>query len=180
MEKSKNNLKITVILAMLVAISIICGKYLAISGGDIMRFSLENMPIIFAGMAFGPLAGGAVGLVADLVGCIMVGYTINPVVAIGAATIGVISGLIPSLLKRLTLHSRLITATTVFTAHLIGSVLIKTVGLAAYYDTPFPILLLWRILNYLIVGVVDGSIVHILLNNKGIRMQINKLGGDKE
>ena len=183
MEKRKNqnySLKVTVILAMLVAISIVSGKYLAIRGGDIMRFSLENMPIIFAGMAFGPVAGGAVGLVADLVGCIMVGYTINPIVALGAATIGIISGIASRLLKKTKLDSRFITVITVAAAHIVGSIIIKTFGLASYYDIPFPVLLLWRILNYLIVGTLDGVILHILLNNKGIRMHIKEIGGKEE
>ena len=56
-------LKLTAALAMLAAISIICGKYLAIRGGDILRFSFENLPIIFAGVAFGPVAGALVGIV---------------------------------------------------------------------------------------------------------------------
>ncbi len=179
MKKSSKSLKITVILAMLSALSIICGKYLAIRGGDIMRFSLENMPIIFAGMAFGPIAGGLVGAVSDLVGCVMVGYTINPIVTLGAAAIGIVAGTIPLLLKKRELDTRLVNAITVAFAHILGSVIIKTLGLAAYYDMPFTVLLLWRVLNYAIVGAVDGIVVHILLNNKGIKMQLNALGGEK-
>lgn len=175
MKKSQQNVRLTVVLAMLAAVSIILGKYLAIRGGDVMRFSLENMPIIFAGMAFGPVAGGLVGVVADLLGCLMVGYTVNPTVTIGAAVIGIISGLMPVLLKKFALDARLVTVITVTFAHLVGSVIIKTLGLAIYYDMPFEILLLWRLLNYAIVGALDGLAVHILLNNKGIRIQINGL-----
>ena len=180
MEKSSKSLRLTVFLALLVAISIVAGKYLAIRGGDIMRFSLENMPIIFAGMAFGPASGVVVGVVADLVGCLMVGYTVNPLVALGAAAIGAISGLVPMLLKKTKIDARLITVITVALAHLIGSVIIKTVGLSSYYDIPFIILMLWRILNYIIVGVADGVITHILLSNKAIEAQIKALGGEKQ
>ena len=169
-----NNLKTTAILAMLCAISIVAGKYLAIRGGDVMRFSLENMPIIFAGTAFGPVAGALVGLVADLVGCLMVGYAINPIVTLGAVVIGVISGLAPIFMDKITKKKWLITAVTVAIAHLIGSVVIKTIGLAIYYTMPFEELMLWRALNYLIVGIIDGVIVHALINNKGILMHINK------
>lgn len=176
--KFKNKgLRLTIILAMLAAISIICGKYLAIRGGDVMRFSLENMPIIFAGMVFGPIAGAVVGVVADFVGCLMVGYTINPLVALGAASIGAISGAMPKLLKRAGLSDIWIKVITVGAAHIIGSIVIKTIGLAAYYSMPLHILMLWRILNYIIVGAIDGVIVHALLNNRGVRMQIKELGG---
>jgi ECF transporter S component (folate family) len=175
MKKSQKNLRITVLLALMVAISILMGKYLAIRGGDVMRFSLENTPIILAGMAFGPGAGAAVGLIADIVGCIMVGYTINPIVALGGAAIGLISGLMPRLLRKIGLNSKIEMAITVATAHIIGSVIIKTIGLSAYYSMPFAILMLWRALNYLIVGILDGCAVHILLHNKAIDMQIKEL-----
>ena len=173
----KFNLKTLVFLAMLVAISIVCGKYLAIRGGDIMRFSLENMPIIFAGMAFGPLAGGLVGSVADIVGCVMVAYTINPIVTLGAGVIGILSGIIPILLQKTKLKSTLILVITVASSHIIGSMLIKTVGLYAYYNMPFAVLLLWRILNYLLVGAIDGAVLHILFCRKEIRAHIKLLGG---
>lgn len=180
MSKTSKNLKLTVYLALLTAISIICGKYLAIRGGDVMRFSLENMPIIFAGVAFGPLAGGAVGLVADLVGCLMVSYTINPLVALGAASIGVVSGGVSYLLKRTKIDRRFITAISVAAAHLIGSVIIKTVGLASYYDMPFAILMIWRVINYVIVGTIDGFVLHILLKNKEIQRHVRELGGKND
>ena len=106
MKKLQKNLKLTVILALLCALSIVMGKYLAIRGGDVMRFSLENMPIIFAGIAFGPIAGAVVGAVADLVGCVMVGYTINPLVTIGAAAIGAVSGSLHLFLKKKSLPIR--------------------------------------------------------------------------
>lgn len=175
--KKIQNLKLIASLAMLTAISIVCGKYLAISGGEFMRFSLENMPIIFAGLAFGPLAGGLVGLVADILGCLMVGYTINPVVSLGAMVIGVISGALPVLLRAFNMKKLTITVITVAVAHIIGSMLIKTLGLASYYEIPFHVVLLWRVLNYIIVGIIDGTLVHILLKNKGIRMQTKELGG---
>lgn len=177
MKKQNNKLKMIVALAMLSAISIICGKYLGINAGEFMRFSLENMPIILAGMAFGPLAGGAVGLLSDLVGCVMVGWVPIPWVSVGACLIGVLSGAVSLMLKKTTLPSPIITLITIFSAHFVGSVLIKTIGLAAIYSMPYPMLMLWRILNYAIVGTIDGIIVHILLNNKGIKQQIKEIGG---
>lgn len=178
MKKRLNNLKLIAALAILTALSIVLGKYLAIRVGDVMRFSLESMPIIFAGMAFGPAAGIAVGVVADLVGCVMVGYTVNPVVTIGAAAIGLISGGYIYLTGKIKLNHKLLTLITVAAAHIVGSVIIKTVGLAVYYDMPFIILMLWRMLNYLIVGIIDGVTVYILLNNKGVQLQLKNLGGE--
>ena len=62
-ENNKNririfgSLRVMVLCSVFVAISIVCGKYLAFNVGDFIRFSFENLPIIFAGMAFGYIAG---------------------------------------------------------------------------------------------------------------------------
>ena len=140
-----------------------------------MRFSLENTTIILSGIAFGPGAGALVGLVADLVGCVMVGYTINPLVTIGAVAIGLISGFVPRILAKININGKMSLAITVTAAHLVGSVVIKTIGLSAYYDMPLVILMLWRVLNYLIVGALDGVVIHILLSRKEIDRQIKEL-----
>ena len=174
--KSSLPLKITVALAMLAAISIICGKYLAFGVGEVLRFSFENLPIIFAGIAFGPLAGGLVGAVADLIGCILVGYSINPIVTLGAVTVGVTSGGAYRLLKRLGIKKRpLRVGLSVGCAHLIGSVLIKTFGLAMFYTMPVYILMLWRLLNYFIVGMLEAFILMPLMENKMLEHQLGSM-----
>lgn len=165
-QTKKTPLVVLVTLSFLVAISIVCGKYLAIRGGDILRFSFENLPIILAGILFGPIAGASVGIVADLVGCFLVGYTINPIVTIGAAAIGLLSGILWGYCVRFeTLSVNVRLAMTVGLSHLIGSVIIKTIGLAAFYSFPIEVLFLWRLLNYTIIGVVEGILLCILFHN---------------
>ena len=171
MKKSKLNvlpLRLVAALAMLSAISIICGKYLAIRGGDILRFSFENLPIILAGYAFGPISGVLVGVVADLIGCVMVGYTVNPIVTLGGAVIGAASGICGILLKNTKLSPSLSVIIAVAVSHLLGSVLVKTFGLAAFYDLPLWALMLWRLLNYIIVGAIECLLIAVLLKNKEI------------
>ncbi len=64
-------------LSFLIALSIILTRLLsiriAIGGVEGIRIGFGSLPIIFAGIAFGPLAGGLVGAVSDVVG-----YFINP------------------------------------------------------------------------------------------------------
>ncbi len=175
-RRTQESLKILTSLAMLIAVSIICGKYLAIRGGDILRFSFENLPIIFAGIAFGPVSGAAVGIIADLIGCVLVGYAINPIVTVGAAAIGLVSGLCELLLKRVKKMRRAVSVSiSVAAAHIIGSVLIKTFGLAVFYDMPIMVLMLWRLLNYLIIGIIEGFLLICLLKNKQLAKVINKM-----
>lgn len=166
-------LRLTVFAALLSAISIICGKYLAFNAGEFIRFSFENLPIIFAGMAFGPIIGVAVGVVADLVGCLLVGYAINPIITIGAGVIGLLSGISYFIPKGNAKFSYLLKISlTVAAAHLVGSVIIKSFGLSVFYDLPLIILMLWRLLNYLIVGTVEGFILYHLMKNKRIAHEI--------
>lgn len=165
-DKSARPLRVTVACALLVALSIVCGKFLQFPVGEALRFSLENLPILLAGMVFGPLTGALVGIVADLIGCLAVGYAINPLITLGAAAIGLIGGAVYRAL-RLSLALRVTLA--VAAAHLVGSVVVKTFGLAQFYTLPFVELMLWRLLNYAIVGAAEGLLLTALLKNKTLR-----------
>ena len=178
MKKKKISLELKILcqLAMLIAISIVAGKYLAIGIGTVLRFSLENLPIIFAGIAFGPIAGILVGVAADLIGCLLVGYTINPIVTIGAAVIGGVSGLFTLVFSgNKKPPSAEVTAISTIAAHVIGSVVIKTIGLAVFYDMPIIILMLWRLLNYTIVGALEAVLLVVIFRNKQLARIISDI-----
>jgi len=168
-----NNLRLLAVSAFLAALSIVCGKYLALPVGNVLRFSFENLPILLAGMMFGPITGALVGIVADVLGCVMVAYTINPLVTLGAACIGLLGGVLFRLTKKLPLLWQ--TCITVILTHLVASVIVKTFGLAAYYDMPFHILLLWRLLNYAVVGVVEWLLLYTILKNQALRRSFESL-----
>lgn len=172
-KRLSSNLRLLAVSAFLAALSIICGKYLALPVGNVLRFSFENLPILLAGMMFGPVTGAVVGTVADLVGCLMVGYTINPLVMLGAACVGALSGILFRLTQKLPLLWQ--TCATVVATHLVASVIVKTFGLAAYYDMPFHILLLWRLLNYVIVGVAEWLLLYTVLKNQSLRRRFESL-----
>lgn len=168
-----SNLRLLAVSAFLAALSIVCGKYLALPVGNVLRFSFENLPILLAGMMFGPITGALVGIVADVLGCVMVAYTINPLVTLGAACIGLLGGVLFRLTKKLPLLWQ--TCLTVILTHLVASVIVKTFGLAAYYDMPFHILLLWRLLNYAVVGVVEWLLLYTILKNQALRRSFESL-----
>lgn len=185
MEKQKNQkkgrvalfgtLKVMVATALLVAMSIVLGKYLAINVGEVLRFSFENLTIILAGVMFGPMIGLVAGVAADLIGCLLVGYAVNPLVTLGAAAIGFVSGICYCLIKKTKLPYWLKMLLPVLAAHIIGSVIIKTFGLSAFYDMPLGILMLWRALNYLIVGAVEYVLIYFVMKNKSIISQFDFL-----
>ncbi|MBR4288068.1 MAG: folate family ECF transporter S component, partial [Clostridia bacterium] len=170
--KRKNKAKFLSVCAILAAFSIVFGKYLAINIGENFRFSLENLPILLAGLYLGPAAGAVVGAVADLVGCLLVGYSINPFITLGAIAIGFISGLIRNRFHK---KSPFCLFLAIAASHLIGSVLIKTTGLSIYYGSPFLPTLIWRTVIYLCTGAVEFFVLLLLSKNQALEKQMNQI-----
>ena len=162
-EKAQKHLRALLLMSLFMALSIIFGKFLAFNVGEMIRISFENLPILFAGLVLGPIAGVTVAVGADLVGCLLVGYAINPIVTLGAAAIGLFGGITARITRKLPLLLRVVL--TVLSAHLIGSVCIKTAGLAAFYGVSYSALMLWRSLNYLLVGTLEGVLLYVLLKS---------------
>lgn len=96
----KNNGKMTfgvmtmVYMALLVALHLVLTRVLVIELGA-YRISIGSVATILAGMWLGPIAGGVCGLAADIIGCFMKGYAINPLITVAA----VIWGVVPAMMK---------------------------------------------------------------------------------
>ncbi len=164
---------------LLAAVSLILGKFLQVPSPfqQVIRISFENLPLILSGMLLGPVAGAMTGVVADLVGCALYGYPINPVITLGAAAVGLVAGFVGMLTRRLVLPARVCIA--VASAHLIGSVLIKTSGLASWYLVEMQMgyleLMLWRALNYVLVGTLEALLLFLLLRHRGVARQLERM-----
>ena len=165
------NLKVLLISGLFIALSIVLGKQLSFTMGPI-RISFENLTILMAGIMFGPLVGMTVGICADVIGCIIVGYAINPLVTLGAASIGLISGSIYFYMFKDNPKLRLIAA--VGLAHIIGSMIIKSIGLYIYFSYPMPLILM-RIPLYIVIGTVEGYIIYLLMKNKTFANQLERV-----
>ena len=175
------NVRVLVAAAVLAAMSFILGKFLQIPNplSEIFRLSFENLPVILGGVVFGPWVGGMIGAVADLVGCLLYGYTINPVITLGAVAVGVMSGVVSHYLIKRPLWLSLAAAT--LAAHLVGSVGIKSLGLAAWYLSSYNMglseLMLWRLLLYLVIGSLEFLLIRLLLGNSAVSKQFHKMKG---
>lgn len=175
----RDRIRLTALLAMLAAMGIVLGKFLQIPIGNSIRISFENLPTLFAGVAFGPFCGAVVGLVEDLVGSILAGYAINPFITLGAASIGAVSGAVALLIKKITgtveICKYLHIVCAIFPAHLIGSVIIKSAALLVAFGTPYSMLAL-RIPIYLIANVAaESAIIAVLLQNGAVRGAVRNL-----
>ena len=156
--------------AMSVVIGIFCKTALNFADG-LFRITFENMPIILAGVLFGPIIGGAVGVASDLLSYILSGQTFapNPVVTLGAAVVGIISGVVAKYIIKKRGATQFIVAGA--SAHLIGSVIIKSIGLFVFYNW----LVLWRIPTYMLIVPVEVIMLILLYKNKAVRRMMDKV-----
>ncbi len=164
-------LRVMIFCSALAAISIVLDKYASIPIGNSLRIGFGNLPIIMAGMFFGPLAGIAVGAVADIVGGIMV-YGIgqlNLIITLGFMLEGAIAGFIGKSLKPLPI------IISEFSAHIASGIVIKTIGLWVYYKTPIETLV-FRIPISLGEAAIESLIlISILSTNKTVVRAIRGL-----
>ena len=165
--------------AILAAMSIVLGKFLQIPNPfqEFIRISFENLPILLAGLTMGPISATLIAVVADLLGCVLYGYSINPLITLGAAAVGLTAGLIGLFLKRKPLLLRVILATV--TAHIVGSVLIKSAGLAAWYLSKYELgyweFVGWRGVNYALVATAEALLLYLLLRNRALQKQFERM-----
>ena len=169
---AKISVRMIVLIGLLAAMSIVFGKLLAINIGNSLRISFENLPILMAGIFLGAPAGFLTGVLADVIGCLIVGYSINPIITLAAGSIGLISGLMFKALAKQNLPVRVYAS--VMTAHVIGSMLLKSVGLMLFYHTPLAGVAP-RVPLYICIGIAESTIILLLLKNKAFAAQVERL-----
>ena len=168
MRNKRNSIRTLTMLALLTAMSIVFARVLTVSTG-FLRFNLGALPTHLAAVWFGPLGGFAVGAVADLIGGTLSGYSVNPLITLGAGSVGLVSGLLFQKLSHLRLGLRL--QCSILAGHLVGSVVINSLALHIFYNYPWS-LLAARIPNALILSAVNTVLVRILLENRALASMV--------
>ena len=152
--------------AMSVVIGIVCKQYLTFGGGS-QRITFENLPIIIAGLLFGPVVGGIVGFVGDLVSCIFAGQTPFPLISVGAIAVGVVSGVISKYVMKKDGILKVIVAA--LSAHIVGPVIIKTYALSILMKSGFWVQFGLRIPFCAIVMTIETILLIVLFKNRYFR-----------
>ena len=151
---------------LLAAMNVILGKFFQISPTEYLRFSIGALPVILGGVAFGPAVGGAIGLVGDLLGCLMASMAINPIIAVGSAAVGVVSGFFRMKEGKAPGYLYLLLAS--LAAHFVGPVIIKSIGMYVYYSTP-PAVLAIRIPVAVVNAFIESLILKAVLSRRELR-----------
>ncbi len=150
--------------ALLIAISIVLTHILTIST-PVLRINLGGVPILLAGVVFGPIGGAIVGALADVIGGTLAGYSINPMITIGTSLTGFIMGLCYHYLPLQKPNFRLLSG--VIFGNLIGSVIVNSLALRIYYGYAWGVLAL-RIPNNLVIGTIEFFVLWYLCKNKAL------------
>lgn len=159
-------LRILIVAALLAALSVVF-KLLGIDITDNFRISFENTPILISGIAGGPFIGLLTGVVADLLGCLIKGYAINPFITVGSAAIGMCSGAAWYFFRKPKSNIKYRIFISVALSHVVGSMLIKSLGMYLYYSTPWSVLI-YRVPVYMIYILLDFYVIFLLSKSKPI------------
>ncbi len=158
----KNNLKKLVFAALMTAMSVIigmfCKSYLTFGA---IRITFDNLPVLISGIFLGPVYGLAVGAASDLITAPISG-SVNPLITVGAALIGLVSGVLGKVALNKKSYPWVLLA--VLPSHIIGSMIVKSLGLWYFYGYTLP-LILPRIPLYIAIGLIESYIIYILIKN---------------
>ncbi len=137
--------------ALLVALHLILTRVLVLDLGA-YRISVGSVATILAGMWLGPIAGGICGFAADIIGCFMKGYAINPLITVAAICWGVIPVLFKPLYsnKNRTMKTVWIVVGIAVTA-VLSSLVFTTAGLVLIMGYNFYAIMPGRLIQFAIM-----------------------------
>ena len=155
--------------AMSVVIGIFCKTFLNFGTG-LFRITFENLPILLSGILFGPLVGGVIGSASDLISYLLSSqaYPPNLIVTLGATMVGVVSGFVSKCICKSRGYRQIIISSAA--AHIIGSMIIKPIGLFQFYGWA----VLVRIPLYIVIASLEIFVLCMLYKNSSFRKLIDK------
>ena len=170
MNSKKSSTRAMVLSGVFIATSVVLTRFFGfMMFGGIARLSLGIVPIAMAGAVLGPVYGGLVGAVADILGAVLFpqgayfpGFTVTAFV----------QGLIPGLIVHKAFISNQIgkkKLTTYIVISMVLTVVIASLGLNTFwlsilFKKGFLVMLPSRVTTSLIVGAVNTIVLSTMLN----------------
>ena len=151
--------------ALLTAMSIVLARVVGVPVGNDVRVSFEAVPIILAGLLFGPVAGGLVGFCADLLGSLMT-FGFTPMLCLPPILVGVCCGLIRGWLRdRMSLPRMIITLLVIFFGAYVfwqSFALTYVFGGESSFWQNYLVRVGMRSIQFSLTAIADAVIVHLL------------------
>lgn len=163
-ERSLKYVRSMVLSAMLTAISILLTRFVSPQFGDAVRFSFGTIPIMLAGIVCGPMYGFVVGIIADFLG-----FVVNPMgsgIIWGLTLCSGLLGAVPALIYNRLFNKRnacFLAVSTILSEVVVSGVL-KSYFLMGLYGGTYLFWLVPKIVNALIMGVVEFVVLKATLD----------------
>ena len=150
------SVQVIALCGILLALRVVIG-FLEINIESIYRISFAALPVSLGGMLFGPVAGGILGGLRDIVTLLIkpIG-ALNPGIVLSKILSGFIMGLF--LYKRPISLKRTVLACTV--SAVLCDLVVTTASLYWMYGTPLAVMLPWRIVNYISLLPVNAALLY--------------------
>lgn len=157
----KFNTKAMVTLAVLTALSIVLDRLLSVPIGTNIRIHLGVVPVMLAGIWYGPIAGGVVGGLADFLGAsVLSGLGFFPLLIISP----ILKGVIPGLMGKLALDGKLLkVALVVFVNAVVTALLVTPLVLSYMYGNPFWTVFVSRLPFVLLQMALEIAVVYLMI-----------------
>ncbi|MBA1334228.1 MAG: Substrate-specific component FolT of folate ECF transporter [Firmicutes bacterium] len=168
----KISTKQLVFMALLTSISIILTRVaslrISFAGVEGIRIGLGDLPIIMSGMMLGPLSGGLVGAVSDIIG-----YFINPMGAYMPhfTFVKALTGIIPGIMIAINgkgYKNPLYLGWIVFITQLVTSTILTPYFLQVIFGIPMKVTILPRAMALIMYTFAFPFIMHTLLNRMSL------------
>ena len=117
-----------------------------------------------------PVIATVVGVATDLISYLLSPqiYPPNLIVTLGAAAVGFLSGFISHTVIKKRGYAQIIISA--LTAHSVGSMIIKSIGLFSFYGWA----VVWRVPTYIVIAAVEITLMCLLYKNATFRKLIEK------
>ena len=175
MQKNKKmtwDTRTLVFLGLLVAMHIVLVRLVVIDLGS-YRITIGSVCTILAGLWFGPVAGGVSGLISDVLGCILKGYAINPLITVAA----ILWGVIPALMRPLMTGSKVkktgMLWLSVVVTSILATLVFTTAGLVLLLGYNFYAIMPGRIVQWAIMTPIYCVLTSVLYYSPLTNMVLN-------
>lgn len=165
-QTSRTNIMVKA--ALLTALSVILTRFFSVMILPTVRVGFGSIPLGMAGIMFGPVVGGVVGFVSDIIGVLILPQgAFHPGFTLSSILQGVIPGLIFLMIRKTAGTKDLITFKRIFATEvivqLIIGVFLNTIWLSGLYGKGFFVLLPNRLINITLALAVNTVISYNLL-----------------
>ena len=156
---SKIPVRTIVYLGILTALEIVLNRFLSLNAWN-LKIGFSFVPVALAGLLFGPLGGGIVGALGDLLGAVL--FPIGPYFP-GFTLTAFITAFGYGFCLQKKQHLPLIVTAVLFSENVV-TLLLNTKWISILYGTPFIPVLIPRIAQAVGMGIVEVIVIRLLAN----------------